>query len=175
MVIVCMAKCIDKTRYLYNAETVNDAENINPYLAAAPNFFTEKRSQPISTMLSSALYAPKPADGGNLQIKTKEDHDLAERDPIAKKYLRRSLGATELINGKQRWCLWLESASPEDIANSSILKERVDGCREFRLSSKKKQTREAVETPQLFAEMREIPDVYLCIPRHFSGERAVYC
>lgn len=147
------------------------ADNINPYLAAAPDFFIEKRSTPLSPQLSPAMYGQKPADGGFLQIKTEEEYGRAMADSIACKYVRRALGATELINAKQRWCLWLQDATVDDMLNSPFIKERIDSCREWRSASKKKQTRETAETPHLFGEIRKIYGAYLCLPRHFSGGR----
>ena len=54
--------------------------------------------------------------------------DVAEvqSDPIASRYLRRYVGAAELIQGIERWCLWLADLDPADVKRSALLKSRID-------------------------------------------------
>ena len=155
---------------LFAADGPRIVDNINPYLAAAPTFFVEQRTAPLSEALKPAIYGSKPADGGFLQIKTEEAYKEAMDDPIASKYVRRSLGATELINGKQRWCLWLEDASPQEIEASSFLSSHVHSCYEWR--SQQKITGDAYklkDTPHLFRPNDKRPrGKYLCMPQHKS-------
>ncbi|OUO60204.1 DNA methyltransferase [Olsenella sp. An270] len=158
-----------------DAETVVEhPENINGYLIGAPDVFVEKRMRPLCRDLSPMMIGGKPADGGFFQIKTREELCPVLADPIAAKYVRRSLGAQELINGKERWCLWLKDAPAQDIASSPVLRERVEGVREFRLASRKAATRKMADTPWLYGEVREASGPFLCIPRHFSGGRKYF-
>lgn len=173
VVVVGMDKKCGSAK-LFNKDGVREVMNINPYLADAPIFFIDKRSKPLSSELKPAIYGQKPADGGGLQLKNQEAYRQAVNDPIASRFVRRSLGAEELINGKKRWCLWLLDATENEMAQSEFLKERVSMCRNFRLASKKDLTKEAASTPHLFAEVRAIPRKYLCIPCHFSGEREYF-
>lgn len=147
-------------------------ENINGYLLNAPNVLVKKRMHPLGE-ISEMVIGSKPADGGFLQVKP-EDYSRAMADPIAAKYVRRCLGATELINSKDRWCLWLEDATPADMANSPFLKERLEGCRGFRLASRKAATKRLADTPWLWGESRPMRQPYLCVPRHFSGGRRFF-
>lgn len=121
------------------------------------------------------VYGNKPCDGGNLQL-DRAAHDVAMKDPIAQKYVRRCLGASELINAKERWCLWLEDAPATEIASSPFLKDRVSACHEWRLAQK--QTGDAYklrDIPQLFRPNEKRPKgPYLCVPRHFSGGREYF-
>ena len=164
------------TAFLFNDEGCRVVGNINPYLADAPTFFIDKLSKPLSPELKPAVYGSKPADGGFLQIKTEQEHDRALGDPIAARFVRRSLGATELINGKKRWCLWLEDASEDDIRASAYLSEKVNGCREWR--SAQTVTGDAYQlrdVPHLFRPNEKRPrGKYLCLPCHFSGGREYF-
>lgn len=58
------------------------------------------------------------------------DATLAQRlrleDPIAARALRLLLSPRSLRTGDEEWCLWLLEHSPEDIARSRFLSERVD-------------------------------------------------
>ncbi|WP_368736016.1 type IIL restriction-modification enzyme MmeI, partial [Streptococcus anginosus] len=62
------------------------------------------------------------SDGGYL-ILDADSHDRALEDPIAAHYVRPYVGAKELIYSIQRWCLWLEKASGEEIVQSPFLAE----------------------------------------------------
>lgn len=161
------------TTYTYWGGDVEIAHpaNINGYLLDAPDVFVEKRMQPLCPDIAQMLIGGKPADGGFFQIKTLEDYERGMSDQIAVKFIRPSMGAQELINGKKRWCLWLEGATAADVAKSPFLRERVAGVRQFRFASKKAATRKLADKPWLYGEARTIDGPYLCVPRHFSGGR----
>jgi len=80
-------------------------------------------------------------DGGNF-IVSAEQYEEVKNDPILSKYLRRYIGSTELINNKQRWCLWLTDIDPDDYEKSPELKRRVTAVEISRAKSKAKTTRE---------------------------------
>ena len=175
VVIVGMDKNFGLAK-LYDNEGTHEVVNINPYLADAPTFFIDKLNRPLSEELRPAVYGSKPADGGFLQIKTDEEHCRAIGDPIAALYVRRCLGAAELINSKRRWCLWLEDATQDEIRASSYLSEKVDLCKQWR--SAQKESGDAFklkEIPHLFRPNEKRPKgAYLCIPNTFSGKRQYF-
>lgn len=147
--------------------------NINPYLCDAITVLVSSRTTPLSGSLPVVEYGNKPTDGGNLLV-TAEQYDEVARDPIAARYLRRFMGARELIHDLPRWCLWLEGAPAEDIEMSPALRERVAAVREMRESSTKAATVKKAATPHLFDERRH-PDVdYLAIPRHVGEQRRYF-
>ena len=144
-------------------------KNINPYLVAAPDLFVDKRMKPLAD-LPEVRFGSKPTDGGFLIVEP-EDYDSVMADPIAAKYVRPFRMGRELIHGKDRWCLWLVDATPEELQVSQVLRERVDAVREFRLKSKKAPTRRKAETPHLFDENHQPEAGYVGIPRVFSERR----
>jgi hypothetical protein len=152
-----------------------NASRINGYLADAPNVFVEKRTKRISRDLPDVSFGTMPIDGGNLIVEV-PDHSEFVKDAIAAKYLRKFVGAKELIQGLDRWCLWLEGASPTDIGNSPLLKQRVEACRAFRLNSVKSgDAFKYRDTPHLFRPNAKRPKVsYLCLPRVVSETRAFF-
>ncbi|MDD6373140.1 MAG: N-6 DNA methylase, partial [Bifidobacteriaceae bacterium] len=114
--------------------------HINGYLLDGPDVYVEKRSQktgPLGHGLNLANRGSQPTDGGNLILNTKEEYDEAMADPVAAKYVRPFKGSRELINGIDRWCLWLVDADSRDMRASSFLKERITACKEFREHSTK--------------------------------------
>ena len=91
--------------------TAVPAKNINAYLVDAPNLFVKKRSTPLSEWVPKVTKGSQPTDGGNLIVEV-DEYPKINADPIAAKYLRKFVGARELLHGEDRWCLWLEDAPP---------------------------------------------------------------
>lgn len=144
---------------------------INAYLIDAPEVLVRKTSKPLSPMLPKVTKGSQPTEGGNLVFEAKDGTEGLDQDPVASKYLRRFVGAREMLHSIERWCLWLPEITPTDLRSSPAIKQRLNAVREERLKSPKRPTQEAANTPHLFTEIRQ-PDVpYLCIPRHVSENR----
>ncbi|MCM1268039.1 MAG: hypothetical protein NC302_09050 [Bacteroidales bacterium] len=87
------------------------------------------------------------------------------------KFIRQIYGATEYINNKARYCLWLVGASPAELRKSAFIMNRVEKVKQFRLSSTKGATQKSADTPTLFQEIRHSDSEYIIIPRHSSETR----
>jgi hypothetical protein len=149
------------------------AENINGYLLPAPNVLITSRKKPLSSTTKIMDNGNKPTDEGYLSnIEDIEADLIRKNDPIAAKYLRKILGARELIHGESRNCLWLLGAEPKDIRASKELSKRVAAVKKFRESSTKKQTIKDAERPSEFQEIRQPKENFLAIPRITSEDRA---
>ncbi len=146
---------------------------LNAYLVEGPNVLVAKRSKPLSSLIPEVVRGSQPTDGGNLIVEV-EDYPVVAADPVAARYLRPFVGAKELIQGLERWCLWLEDASEEEIASSPVLSARVEGVVHMRVQSTKKATQELAQTPHLFGEMRQPLDPYVCIPSVVSANRPFF-
>ena len=155
--------------------TKSRPEHINGYLLAAPDVFVTARSRKqgaLSPMLNLANFGSMPLDGGNLLIETLEEHAEAMADPIAAKYVHPFRMGKELINNKERWCLWLVDAEPGEMKKSKFISDRVSACREYREKATK--TGAAYKnrlTPWLFGDNHQPAGKFLAIPAFFSGRR----
>lgn len=147
--------------------------NITPYLTDGPTVIVNSATRPLNPQLGEVAYGNKPTDNGCLIVET-ADYDDVVSDPIAAKYVRKFVGARELLHNTDRHCLWLVDAPRQDISDSHTLKERVEGVREFRLASRAASTRDAASSAHLFRQIAQ-PDVaYLCIPAHVSESRPYF-
>ena len=148
---------------------------LNAYLVEGPNVLVEKRSKPLSSQLPLTYFGSKPVDGGNLIVEV-EDYPVVAADPMAARYLRPFVGAKELVQGLERWCLWLDDASEEEIASSSVLSARVEANREWR--SAQTQTGDAYklrDIPHLMRPNKARPvEPYVCIPSVVSANRPIF-
>lgn len=155
---------------IYSEEHFQMAENINAYLMDAPTVFIESRSKSLCEV-PEMLYGNKPTDGGFLFLTNDEYQDVQKREPEILKYIRRVYGASEFINNKPRFCIWLVGVSPAEVRKSKFIMERVESVRKFRLASTKAATRKSAEMPTLFQEVRHPNSDYIIVPCHSSETR----
>lgn len=144
---------------------------INAYLIDAPKVLVEAVSRPLSPKLPAVTKGSQPTDDGNLVFKATLGKNGVETEPKAAKYLRKFVGAREMLYDIDRWCLWLPTVTPDDLQSSPILQRQVQAVAKFRADSKKKATQDAARSPHLFTEIRQPAVPYLCIPRHVSENR----
>jgi hypothetical protein len=146
--------------------------NINAYLLNAPDVLISSRSKPLQSSTPRNENGSMPNDGGFLSnISPDEAAEIRNSDQIAAKYLRKLVGARELINGEERWCLWLVDADPSDVRNSKVLQSRVQSVRELRESSSRAATKKLASRAAEFGEIRQPKGSYIAIPRISSEER----
>jgi hypothetical protein len=146
------------------------AKNINPYLVDASSVVLSRRSFPLCNA-PTICYGSKPADGGALIMSEEEKEAFIVEEPGASKYIRRFVGADELLYGYQRWCLWLKNAEPAALRKLPKVMERIERVRKLRSESKKAATRVSAETPTLFAEDRQGITDFLAMPEVSSERR----
>ncbi len=147
--------------------------HINPFLFDGPTVFVDSRTRPLSTQMPPASFGSMPNDGGNLLVGA-DEYDEVAADPIAAKYLRRFVGAGELIHNRMRWCLWLNHATEEDLESSPILAERVAAVQRHRRGSDSPTTSTRDHPGHLFGQIAQPSSSYLAIPRHVSEHRRFY-
>ena len=147
-----------------------EVPHINGYLIPAPDIYVTPRSTSffkVPEMRNGSV----PRDGGNLILKPDERDELVAKNPRAAKWIRPFLGAEEFINGKKRYCLWLEGCTPDELRKMPLVYQRVKAVREFRLKSKDAQTRKAADKPTTFQYIRQPKDNYILVPCHSSQRR----
>ena len=146
------------------------ARHINAYLVDGPDLAVTPRATPLAPDLAKVVLGSMAKDGGHLIVEP-EDYGQFSSDPIAAKYLRPYIGSRELLHAEERWCLWLENATPQDLSRSPALRERVDAVRAYRLSAKAPSTNDYASIPHLFTQRAAQLTPFVCIPRVSSENR----
>ncbi|UAX02108.1 class I SAM-dependent DNA methyltransferase [Proteus terrae] len=166
---------IRKLFHYYNSEWHSElVDNISPYLLEGSNTVVIPRNKPIVNNIPPLLFGNKPTDGGHLLLNRSERDLLIEKEPNAKYWLKKVLGATEFLNGKERWCLWLVDAKPEDLAAMPLVKKRLQAIKKLRLKAGHPSALKMAEQPHLFIQVSQpISGNYILIPR-VSSERRTY-
>ena len=153
-----------------NSKRVN---NIGPYLNDGSNIYVVARKEPLGNSLKMC-FGNQPRDGGNFIFEEEEIKEILMQEPNLKKWVHLYIGATEFINNKKRYCIWLKNALPSDIKNSKTLYSIIERVRDFRLNSNAKTTNGYAKVPHLFAQITQPDNAdYLLIPS-VSSERRRY-
>lgn len=148
------------------------AKNINAYLIDSSDLVIGTRQTPLSPELPPMFFGSMPRDNGHLsKISGEEAEQIRKTDETASLYLRKLIGATELINGDERFCLWLENAEPQHLRNSPVLRDRIEKVRKVRSESAAASTRQAAGTPHLFVQRAQPKSEYIAVPRVSSESR----
>ena len=170
-VIIGFANYNVDNKYLFiNDSIVNKANNIHPYLIDMPNIFVENRSTPVCDV-PPLVYGSFALDDGNYTISDEEYKSIIEKEPSSSKFLKLFIGSEEFINNKKRYCVWLKNADISEIRKSNIIMNKIQNVKNWRLTSSRKETLKAAETPMEFAEIRQPDDDYLAIPITSSEKR----
>lgn len=155
-------------------EAEREVVSINPYLIPGQMVVVGTRTTPLNEGQTQMRFGSMPRDGGHLsKISPQEADEIRRTDPVAARYLHRLIGAEELLNGKERWCLWLLDAEPTDLRTSPVLRERLAAVREMREGSKAASTRKFAATPGLFAQLAQPTTRYLAVPGVSSENRRI--
>lgn len=147
-------------------------KNINPYLIAGDNVTVGTPSKPLVKNVPNLLFGNMPNDGGHLLLNRSELEHLLNKEPKAKKWIKKLLGADEFLNGKERWCLWLKTATEDEINAMPTVASRVRMVAEARKRSRDKGAQKLAERPHQFRDLNN-PDNYILVPS-VSSERRTY-
>ena len=116
----------------------------------------------------------QPTDNGFLLLSPEERAVLLAVEPGVARWVRKFSMGAEFIRGEDRYCLWLEGITPNELAELPTVRKRVEQARLMRLASSKAATRKKAETPWLFDETRYRGEgTYIGVP-HVSSERRDY-
>ena len=159
-----------QNKVIYDDKTKIIAKQINPYLIDGDLIFIDSRTKPICRV-SPMVYGSKPTDGGYLFLTLQEKNELIKTYPDAKLMIRQVYGASEFINNKERYCLWLVGQNPSTLRRIPPIISRIQLVKEFRQNSPKKQTQDSAGRAMEFQEIRHNDNDYLLVPSVSSENR----
>ncbi len=145
-------------------------KNINPYLVDAKDLLITKNSNPICKVPKMS-FGNMPLDGGHLLLSDDEKEAFILKEPKAEQFIKPLISAYEFLNGKNRWCLWLVDAQPNELKQMPAVLKRIDEVKNFRFSSVRPSTIKSSATPALFGEIRDFGDSFIVVPRVSSENR----
>lgn len=148
-------------------------ENINAYLISGKRIIVD----PLANALDERAHMIRgnmPTDGGNLLLDETEKNFLEKSAKESSKYIRKFVGAQELIQGIIRYCIWIKDDEVEEATRIAGIANRVEGVRKMRLGSSASSTREYAQYPYKFRQIQGICNTRcIVIPRVSSENRDI--
>lgn len=173
VIIGFTAKKNNNKKLLYSNGTLLKINHINGYLIGTEDIFIQARGKCLTKGLPEMTKGSQPTDGGYLLLSEEEKDDIIKKYPISSQFIKRFVGATEFINNKKRYCIWLKDVSPAVYKNITPVLERLKKVAECRRKSPTEAVRRYAEYPMLFTQIRQPETNYIIVPR-VSSERRKY-
>lgn len=164
----------DKRLFVESLHTEKKVISITPYLTEGDSIIVVKTNTTPSN-LPEAVFGSMPRDGGNLILTREEAEEIIHIYPQTKSFIKKYVGAQELIQDIKRYCLWIED-TPNNItiANSvPFISKRLFAVSQDRMKSNADSTRAYANRPHMFVQRAYKPSPAIIIPCH-SSENRVY-
>ena len=147
--------------------------NINAYLVAGANKPINVARSPIGN-LSPMLFGNMPRDGGHFIVSADERMQVLASYPELARFIRPYLGSEQMIQGKPRWCIWIEAKDSEFANAHPYLHALLSRVREFRASSAAASTRDFASKPYRFVQIAGTAKRHTLAVAKVSSERRSY-
>jgi hypothetical protein len=145
---------------------------ISPYLTIG-TFVIIKKSRQVLSGISEMEFGNKPSDGGNLLLDVSELASINLSQAQKEKFIRKILGSEDFIDGKERYCIWIDDDDLKEALQIPALAERVESVRKLRLASRDKGANVLAKRAHQLKLMR-IGDQHTIVVPAVSSERRAY-
>ncbi|WP_424970238.1 class I SAM-dependent DNA methyltransferase [Dinoroseobacter sp. S76] len=146
------------------------SRNINAYLIDGMDVIVQKSNKPLCD-LPEMKFGNKPVDGGFLLLTRSELEALNLTKDAQSRIIKNIIGASELVSGVERYCLWIEDKNLDFAHSYEGVVNRIEQVRQKRLSSRDRGAQGMAETPHQFREMNIGYRNTICIPAVSSEGR----
>lgn len=170
VVIVGLAGSSRDLKKLFFGKNFTIVENINFYLANAKNLIVHKRSKPLSR-LQEMVYGNKAVYGEPLILSEEEYIHIREEHGFSDRFLKKLVGAKELLDGYKRWCIWVDKNDFQYLNQFDTFKKRFEQVRSLRLGSEDKGAKELSNFPFRFRDTNITSTTSVVIPLTTSEKR----
>tara|TARA_E500000305_G_scaffold26491_1_gene20381 strand:+ start:1909 stop:4644 length:2736 start_codon:yes stop_codon:yes gene_type:complete len=151
VIIVGLGQTSSRPKLLYGGDTVRECEGIGPYLVPNQLEAVLKANEPLGEQ-AKMHFGNMPRDGGHLFLSAEEAQRLRADRTVAH-MVRTFVGSEELINGKQRFCLWIEPHELEQAKANPFIADRLEKVAANRLESPAQSTRDFAAKPYRFVQI----------------------
>lgn len=173
VVIVGLGKQSALPKRLYQDDLLKQCSAIGPYLVPDSLAYVQKANTPICQQ-STMLFGNMPRDGGHLFLDVELATKIIAEDLVARPFIKKFVGSDELINGRQRYCLWIESENVEAAKKSSFIAQRLKLVAESRSQSDAESTRAFAKQPHRFVQIAGVAQISQILVPGVSSENRPY-
>ena len=168
VIIVGLQNKSNNKKFIFHNGFRTCVNDVNPYLVNGKTIYVTSRQKPISNF-PEMNFGNMPADGGKLLFTSEEKDEFNSSEPKSYVYFKKILSAHEFINGKERWCLWLEDYYLDKQNSLPLIDKRISELKAIRVNSSRPQL---AAIPHLFAQITQPKNKdFILIPRHSSENR----
>lgn len=172
VVIVGVFNKSNNKKLLFTSDKQIESSVINPYLSVGTETIVHKDVH-TPDGYPKLCFGCMPYDNGNLLFNKVEYEDFIAKYSSFSKYLRMMYGSEEFINGKPRYCLWIDEQDADEALKNEEIARRVERTKELRLDSTDVACLKLAEKPYQFREHPILDRDKIIIPR-VSSERRKY-
>jgi len=172
VIIVGLGAKSNSVKKIYNDDLVRECSVISPYLVPNQSEVITKTNNPIG-LQSKMLFGNMPRDGGNLFLSSDEASEL-RKDSIVKDFVKRFVGSEELINGKLRYCIWIDENEEEVARRNPFISARLQAVAENRKQSQAQSTRDFASKPYRFVQIGGTAEKHQILVAGVSSENRDY-
>jgi hypothetical protein len=156
-------------KFIFEGDLKKEVSSISAYLTEGKTTIVQKRKIPLSPDLQLMRSGNMPLDNGNLLLTPEEKIILTKSNPESFKFIKKIVGAKEINQNLERYCLWIEDSDINDASEIEFIRNRIDQCRAYRKTSsapkladtphafrdKHRETSHSIIIPNLSSEVRE--------------------
>lgn len=150
VIIVSIQNIQNNIKSIFMENEIIKTDKISPYLTPGSQTIVSRKSINISNN-PKIDYGSFALDGGFLTLSENEYYEIIQKYPDADKFIKLFFGSQELIQGKLKYCIWIENENTKEALNNPEIKRRVDSVRKWRLSRTGKDSQKNASTPWKFA------------------------
>jgi hypothetical protein len=159
-------------RRIFSNGNVREVTNINPYLTDHDISFVpaEKRPRASSVAMEYGVYYSKSA--GLMMDADEKARLIGSGFPPGQ--IRRFIGSTEYINGKERYCLWIDDSEVEMACYFPEVRKRIDSVRRDRTETDDEAVNRLASRPHQFRERKGDEPLKIFVPIVSSENREYF-
>ncbi|KFA06725.1 lactate dehydrogenase [Xanthomonas vasicola pv. musacearum NCPPB 2005] len=171
VVVIGLGKKSNQPKRLYQDDMLKQCTAIGPYLVPDSLAYVQKANDSIGEQ-SVMLFGNMPRDGGNLLMDTGLARKVMADDAVARPFIKRFIGSEELINGKLRYCFWIEDDEVDAANASEFIAQRLKLVVENRSNSPAESTRGFAKKPHRFVQIAgTAKETAIVVPKVSSESR----
>jgi hypothetical protein len=152
---------------------VKEVPYINAYLVAGANVIVEPTREPKGE-LARMLFGNMPRDGGHFVLSGEERDRVLLEEPNIERFIRPYLGSEQMIQGKPRWCYWIDDQCLVQASQSRTLTTVMEKVAAFRALSVAPSTRDFASKPHRFVQIAGVAAQHSLAVAKVSSESREY-
>ncbi len=172
VIIVGLGKKSSASKTLFEKDQRRICSAIGPYLVPDSTDVVVKSNVPLGQH-GRMFFGNMPRDGGHLVLSPDEVTEIS-KDIKACSFVRPFVGASELINGRKRYCLWIDYKNVDQAMRHPLISEKLRLVAKSRRDSKAKSTRDFADRPYRFVQIGGVAKENVILVAGVSSKKREY-